>query len=199
MLRQDCVLGRETGCDIVIPDRQVSRRHARLVCRGEGVFVEDLGSKNGTHCNGNIIANKLELQDGDVLQIALAQEFIFISAEATMPIEEGAALLVPDNPARLRLEKSSRQVWINGREVLPPLSKAQFHLMEMLSDQQGRVVPRKSIAVEIWGETGSLQISNQALDALIRRLRERLAEYDPDHDYILTVRGHGLRMNKPAP
>ncbi|HAY85161.1 MAG TPA: hypothetical protein DCY42_09645, partial [Chloroflexi bacterium] len=43
------VLGREPSCDVVITDRQISRFHARLTPTLEGVILEDLGSKNGTH------------------------------------------------------------------------------------------------------------------------------------------------------
>jgi DNA-binding response OmpR family regulator len=42
-----------------------------------------------------------------------------------------------------------------------------------------------------------LNVSEQALDALVRRLRDRLAEIDPIHNYIITVRGHGLRLENP--
>jgi DNA-binding response OmpR family regulator len=35
------------------------------------------------------------------------------------------------------------------------------------------------------------------MDALVRRLRDRLAELDPAHLYIETVRGHGLRLDNP--
>jgi pSer/pThr/pTyr-binding forkhead associated (FHA) protein len=35
MVRDSLVIGRDAGCDIMIPSRQVSRRHARLVVTGE--------------------------------------------------------------------------------------------------------------------------------------------------------------------
>jgi DNA-binding response OmpR family regulator len=35
------------------------------------------------------------------------------------------------------------------------------------------------------------------LDALVRRLRDRLGDNDPDHDYVITVRGYGLRLDNP--
>ena len=38
----------------------------------------------------------------------------------------------------------------------------------------------------------------QALDALVRRLRDRLATIDSGHSYIVTVRGHGLRLDNPS-
>jgi DNA-binding winged helix-turn-helix (wHTH) protein len=35
------------------------------------------------------------------------------------------------------------------------------------------------------------------LDALVRRLRDRLSAIDNDHQYIITIRGHGLRLDNP--
>ena len=52
ILRDDLLIGRDSSCQVVIVDRQVSRFHARLVIGEEGVILEDMASKNGTFCNG---------------------------------------------------------------------------------------------------------------------------------------------------
>jgi pSer/pThr/pTyr-binding forkhead associated (FHA) protein len=44
-------IGKEDGCEVKITDAGVSRRHARLARKGNGWFVEDLGSSNGTYVN----------------------------------------------------------------------------------------------------------------------------------------------------
>ena len=185
------VLGRAPTCDIVIPDRQVSRRHARILETPEGYLLEDLSSKNGTYLNGQRVIQPQALRDGDEVQIALAQKFLFVSSDATLPLEE-----VPPTFGRLRLDKAARRVWIGSREVLPPLSVAQFRLLEALYDRQGEVVPREELIAAIWG-ADAIEVSAQALDALVRRLRDRLAEIDPTHAYIVSVRGHGLRLDNP--
>lgn len=46
------VLGRGAGCDIQLPDSEVSRRHAMLEIRDEEATVTDLGSTNGTYVEG---------------------------------------------------------------------------------------------------------------------------------------------------
>ena len=46
------VVGRASPSDVVLEDRALSRRHARLTWRGDGLFVEDLGSTNGTLVDG---------------------------------------------------------------------------------------------------------------------------------------------------
>jgi pSer/pThr/pTyr-binding forkhead associated (FHA) protein len=197
MLSETSIVGRDPNCDIPIPNRQVSRHHARLTLTSEGVLLEDLGSKNGTHYNGKIVTDPVLLKDGDVIQIALAQQFAFLSSDATLPLEsiEIPGLVTKTvKKERLRLEKRSRRVWVADDEVLPPLSVSQFQLLELLYENEGRVVPRSIIIETIWGEENAIEVSEQALDALVRRLRDRLAAVDPKHAYIITVRGHGLRL-----
>jgi hypothetical protein len=218
-LRKTIILGREPGCDIVIADRLVSRHHARITPGPRGILLEDLGSKNGTHHNGKPIQDSALLADGDVIQIALAQQFVFLSSDSTVPLENQPSDLVDlqatglqmmpasASSGKLHLEKRSRQVWIRvsapneapkEQEILPPLSVSQFRLLEILYDNQSRVVTRPDLVMAVWGEGQAFDISEQALDALVRRLRDRIASVDPVHEYIVTVRGHGLRLENPA-
>ena len=83
------MVGRDPTCEITIQDRQVSRFHARISPTPEGVTIEDLGSKNGTVHNGAELTAPVMLQDGDMLGIALAQQFLFLTSDATMPLAEG--------------------------------------------------------------------------------------------------------------
>ncbi len=186
------VLGREHSCDVVIADRQVSRFHARLTPTNEGIILEDMGSKNGTHRNGDSLSAPVVLQDGDLIQVSLAQEFTFITSDSTMPLGDGAG-----KPGRLMMDLRSRRVWVNQQLVTPPLSAQQFKLLWMLYENQGQVINRANLVTTVWGETESVGVSDQALDALIRRLRDRLAELDRKHQYIDTVRGHGIRLDNP--
>jgi DNA-binding response OmpR family regulator len=59
------------------------------------------------------------------------------------------------------------------------------------------VVERQDLINIIWGEQESFGVSEQAFDALVRRLRERLGMSDDRHVFIVTVRGHGLRLDNP--
>lgn len=188
------VLGREPGCDVVIPDRQVSRYHARLTPGATGVVLEDLGSKNGTHYNGNTLSAPVVLQDGDTIQIAVAQEFQFLSSDATMPLDS----TTPVRGGRLMLDMRARQVWIRQTQLTPALSAQQFQLLWVLYQNTGEVVTREQLVSAVWGDEQSAGVTDQALDALIRRLRDRLASMDPSHNYIVTVRGHGIMLDNPA-
>lgn len=218
ILNKNFILGREPDCDIVISNRQVSRHHASLTPGAEGVTLQDLGSKNGVLYNNKPLNTAVLLNDGDVFQVALVQRFVYLCSDSTIPLENqpplergtGTSQLnsSPARPAagRLRLDKKSRQVWIqkstsNGRienkEILPPLSVSQFRLLEVLYDHLGQVIQREGLAVAVWGENQAFDISEQALDALIRRLRDRIASVDSERMYIVTVRGHGLKLVNP--
>ncbi len=191
LLQNALIIGREDTCEVVIPDRQVSRQHARIERTDQGVVLEDLGSKNGTYVNGSRIDAKQLLSEGDEIRIAFTQNFIFLSAEATLPLSD----LPPEMlyAFNLRLEENSRRVWVRGEELDPPLSSQQFSLLSTLYQKVGQVVPREELIQAVWAEE-SQWVTEQAFDALVRRLRDRLNQNDPDYDYIVTVRGHGLRL-----
>jgi len=192
-LSKPMVLGRDPACDVSIADRQISRYHARLTPTPEGVILEDMGSKNGTHHNGTSLTAPVVLQDGDIVSIAMSQQFIFLISDATTPLTEG---MFPSG--RLMMDLKSRRVWVNHQQLVPPLSAQQFKLLWLLYKNNGEVVSRPDLVAEVWGNEQAAGVSDQALDALIRRLRDRLATLDHTHQYIDTVRGHGIRLDNPS-
>lgn len=186
--RPELIIGRDESCDLIIPERQVSRRHARLWLDNDHYFLEDLGSKNGTFVNGQEIKAPRALQDGDEIQVAFCCKLAFVGAEATAPVVR------EERKWGLRMDKQSKRVWVAGQEIDPPLSLAQYRLLELLYQEPGRVYSREEVIKAVWPEDDPDGISEQAIDALARRLRERLAEVDPDTQYVATVRGHGFRL-----
>lgn len=187
--RKRMTIGRSVDCDIVLPKRQVSRYHARIERDDSGYLLRDLGSKNGTYVNGQEVrGDPYRLKDGDEIQIALYIKMGFVGADATVPLE----LTGPYKG--LRIDRPAKRVFIGGQELSPPLSAAQYRLLGVLSEHEGQVVSRDEIVRVVWAEEEMLGVTEQAIDALVHRLRERIAAVDPDHEYIVTVRGHGLRL-----
>ncbi|MGQ9804124.1 MAG: FHA domain-containing protein [Anaerolineae bacterium] len=191
LIQEDQVLiGRGPDCDIILPARQISRHHARIERTADGrYFLYDLGSKNGTWVNGEKVQEAPRLlEDGDEIQFAFSVKMTFVGSDATLPLEG-------EGPVRgIRVDRAGRRVLGGGREVLPPLSPAQYRLLTTLLDARGQVVSREEVVRAVWPDEDVRGISDQAIDALVRRLRERLAELDPHHEYIATVRGHGFRL-----
>ncbi|HQR43860.1 MAG TPA: FHA domain-containing protein, partial [Gemmatales bacterium] len=66
---RECVVGRQADTDLRLEARDVSRRHARILTEGEGFFVEDLGSSNGTFLNNTRVSGRQPLQEQDRIQI----------------------------------------------------------------------------------------------------------------------------------
>jgi len=63
-------IGRSPGCGVSTPeDIYTSTLHARLFRRNEQLWVEDLGSTNGTYVNSERISKAVRLGKGDMLQI----------------------------------------------------------------------------------------------------------------------------------
>jgi hypothetical protein len=187
------VIGRGDDCHIIIDDRQASRHHARITQTEDGYVLEDLASKNGTFLNGQPLTVPTVLRDGDEVGIAFAAKLGFVDAGATAPL-----LFDEELGPIIRMDTEAKRVWVAARELAPPLSLAQYRLLELLYENRGRVVSREEVVSAVWAEDDAEGVSEQAIDALARRLRERIAEADPDHQYVVTVRGHGFRLEYTA-
>ena len=69
MVHGPVIVGRSPSADIVIGASDVSARHARFSLMGQNLFVEDLGSTNGTTVNGQRISDPVALSENDVVTI----------------------------------------------------------------------------------------------------------------------------------
>jgi hypothetical protein len=65
----EMTVGRAGGCAVLLPaDTFVSQLHARLFRRDGDIFVEDLGSTNGTFLNGKKVSAPVSVRKGDKIQ-----------------------------------------------------------------------------------------------------------------------------------
>lgn len=62
-------IGRTHESAICVDDPSVSRRHARVVLKGDSVTIEDVGSKNGTYLNERRLTTASALRDGDSIVV----------------------------------------------------------------------------------------------------------------------------------
>jgi DNA-binding response OmpR family regulator len=182
-------IGRWEDNDVVIADRWVSRHHAQIQRQGTRYRIEDLDSKNGLFLNGEQITGPVYLQDGDQIAIAPRHLLTFVDTEATAPVLH--------EPRGVRIDEGACRVWVNHTEIEPPLSSAQFALLTTLVGAPGQVFTRQELAACVWPDEDPSGISDEAVNSLVRRLRRRLTEIDPNHRYIFAVRGHGFRFEQP--
>jgi DNA-binding winged helix-turn-helix (wHTH) protein len=181
-------IGRWQDNDVVVKDRWVSRHHARILKQNQHYVVEDLDSKNGTFVNGQRITAPTPLADGDVLQVTPRIKLTFVDYAATAPLPGTAHVQA------LSLDMATRAVYVGSRPLDPPLSHAQFTLLELLAGEPGHVYSRDEIVAAVWPEDEAMGVSDEAIDALVRRVRLRLREIDPDTEYLVTVRGYGFKL-----
>jgi DNA-binding response OmpR family regulator len=185
-LSDGLTIGRDATCSVCLPDRKVSRLHATLQRGSNGFLIVDHASKNGTWLNGTPVEAPMPLADGDEISIAARFKLYFVDADATAPL-----IL---EMRGLRLDLNAMMVYVNGQQLDPPLSGLQFELLRRLNLSPGQVAARDDIVDAVWPDAVSEGVSEDALDALVRRTRVRLLQADPEHDYIVNVRGYGYRF-----
>jgi len=95
------VIGRSADCQLALDDPLVSRRHALLTVRSDGVTIEDLGSRNGVSVNGLKIDGPRPLSHGDRITIG-GQEMVLegMPEEGVMSVPESIAFGGPRSVAR---------------------------------------------------------------------------------------------------
>ncbi|MES2309844.1 MAG: FHA domain-containing protein [Verrucomicrobiota bacterium] len=84
--------GRLEGCEVRIPDKSISRKHATIEIRGESFVFLDLGSANGSRINGVDVQGEKPLQNGDQIQIG---DFIFEVHLTPSSARESAPIPLP--------------------------------------------------------------------------------------------------------
>ena len=185
-----CIIGRDPAADVPLESPFVSRHHAEI--RSEGVYwtVMDLFSKNGVFRNQARIepGEAVLLRNNDEIQIGSVCVFKFLDPEDTL-LEADLQMQTPG----VWLDELNREVYVHQQRLDPPLSQQQFDLLAALFHHQREVVTNEMIADALWpGAAGGVE--SAAIDNAFSRLRSRLAELDPDHEYLETVRGVGRRF-----
>jgi pSer/pThr/pTyr-binding forkhead associated (FHA) protein len=97
MAREEITIGRQEGNTIRLTERNVSRRHARLLKNDGQLLIEDLGSYNGVRVNGERIGSPTPIKEGDLVEIGDYDLGIQGKFEATIPPKTSPGL--PKAPA----------------------------------------------------------------------------------------------------
>lgn len=93
------IIGRQVGCDLVLEDTLISRRHARLDCSAMDCTITDLNSSNGTRVNGERLVPDLPrlLAPGEIIQVG-AYSLTYQQTPLTEPAPEPPPPAVEDKP-----------------------------------------------------------------------------------------------------
>lgn len=105
-LLPEMVIGRHTECALQLSEGQASRRHAKLTVADDGVWLEDLGSANGTFVNGAQIVARVPLKSGDRLRFDVEEYDLRMPAAAEPAVDEGKTVFRPPQSAAVVAESS---------------------------------------------------------------------------------------------
>jgi DNA-binding response OmpR family regulator len=184
------VLGRAPECDIIVAGRLISRQHATISRAGTSYMLEDLASHNGTSVNGQRVSGPWMLRDGDQIELGGVGRLTFVDGDATSTRPQAPALGV-------WIDRAAQDVWVDRQRISPQLSPAQFNLITALAARIDQVCSRAEIVAAIWPDVTD-GVSDEAIDALIKRVRARLAEAPGGQRYLATLRSRGLMLHSPA-
>lgn len=185
-------IGRVPGQDIVLDVPPMSRRHASLTVRTGSWWLRDLGSKNGTFVNGQAVEqDPVCLADGDTVVLAGAVTLVFHDPSST-PIAPRIGRL-----SGVWIDPMTDAVWVDATRIEPPLSARQLALLKVLDEPAGRIVGRAEIVATVWADAAASGVSDEAVTALVKRLRGRLRESPLPVDHLEIVKGRGIRLNRP--
>ncbi len=130
------IIGRAAGSAVHLPDQSVSRNHAELEKTDAGWMVRDLGSKNGTFVNGNLIGEAVVVGHKDVIKtgiyyVRLVTQEISHEEEMAMPeavaVSESTVMTQAEEPAEMP-EQEQEEFSEQEQAGLPAVQEEQLPL-----------------------------------------------------------------------
>ncbi len=185
------VIGRSADVQIRLDDQFASRQHAEIRHVDNAYQVHDLMSKNGVFVDGRRLpgGGTAWLADGVEVQFA-STRFRFYDPSATLTSPSLIAIHEPS----LRVDNTTRQVFVDGVPLEPPLSLKQFELLWFLYQNRGRVVSKDEIAQAVWPEASG-DVFDASIDRMVSRVRSRIEpESGEEARFVHTVRGYGYQL-----
>ncbi len=202
------LLGRFPHADIDLDNPFVSRRHAVIEYSDSGYSIQDLGSSNGTFVDGvRLDRGPKSLQGGEIIEFGKGHVIAKLSIGfGTITLPEASS---SGRPADRRDEApktitsqgvainvASREVYVRGMPVVPPLTGKDFEILALLCESPGTARSHAEIAARAWPERPDGSVSIQEIGQRIHRLRSRIEPEPATPIYIETVRGFGYRLTQ---
>lgn len=185
LVNDSTIIGRALENDIVITSKRISREHAQIRREGWRIFLEDLGSTNGTYLNKERILEPMQLRDGDQIQVGDVR-FTFHDPDVTYQ----------DTPLpELEIDVMAGVVRVNRQLV--SLAPKEFSLLAYLYERKGEVCSKDEIGLAVWPEYQE-GVFDYQIENLMRRLRAKLEPDSGEPQLLLTVRGRGYKLVGPG-
>jgi pSer/pThr/pTyr-binding forkhead associated (FHA) protein len=193
--RETVSVGRSADNQISLASDSVSRHHAIVLFSGGVYIVKDLGSKNGTRINGELITGEHKLNNDDKVAFGDIKLTFKLDEDSETRTLTHVTPTKAKNKNFLELDLDAMQVTLLGKVLDPPLTLLEWRLLVLLYQNHGKVCSRDTI-IETLYQMGDPDIYDSAIETLISRLRKRLQmQYPTQLPYIKAVRGVGYKLD----
>ncbi|CAJ1317070.1 FHA domain-containing protein [Paenibacillus sp. PK4536] len=194
---QSIQIGRHIGTgqmDLPIYNQLVSKQHCTIHRVGDQLYIEDLGSKNGTELNGQRLVPyqryALTAQD----QLTLVNGLVGLQVEQGNLLEETREYVLSDLVDHsIQLNDFFQRIEVSGESIT--LSKKEYQLFRLLYGCLDHFVTREQIIEEVWSERYSENVDLVGIDevnSLIYRTNKKLNK----HFMIKSVYKKGVYMKR---
>ncbi len=143
LVAEEAFLGRLTECDLVLDDKLSSRKHAKVKLGPDGVYLEDLGSSNGTKLHGERI-REARLEDGDQFEIGTTSIRVRIQARPAPDMVAPSAPAAPVAPVAKAAKAAKAAKGPRGRG-----GGLQYHRIEDRGGFLGEDIAQRSGLIRI--------------------------------------------------
>jgi DNA-binding response OmpR family regulator len=190
----------------VVTARSVAEARASIAAESVELVVLDLGLPDGS---GETFCRELRARDSGPAVLILTAENRVASRVRCLDAGADDYLAKPFAVAELRarvralsrrtrgrapkrLEKGDVELDFSARRALraakeAPVTAREWAILELLAENQGRVVPRQELLEQVWQKSGEAE--SASLEVLIGRIRRKLGT-----DLVRTVRGEGYAL-----
>lgn len=161
-------IGRSARSDVCIPDAFASRLHAEIRQEGDGFWLHDLGSANGTRYNGAVVKTPIPINSGGEIQIGETR-IVFDDERAKL---SGASMLIADST-----------------EALDPSKTIAFNLRKSPTTEflSGQFSSRTDL-LELISKVGVALLSAKSLDDTLDQVASLVFEAVPAERVVIMLR-----------
>ena len=165
-------IGRDLDNDLVLDDPNVSRFHAEVLATSDGLELRDLGSRNGTRLNGELV-DRARIDTGAHIGVGSLQ-LLF----------DGNGFLARDDYGSLRLEADGLTVRVRGKQILDraSLSLGPGELVAVIGESgAGKSTLLKALAGVAQPTTGCVRVNDEPLASRLTDVGY-VPQVELDHD-----------------
>jgi len=156
------VIGRSSKADLTIPDRSMSRMHARIYQDQGAWFVEDLGSRNGILLGGRPVDRPARLGHGSVMQVGSTSVTF---REATQPAM---------SPSKIPTDRDSHTIFRSAAELLQEPEEIRTDSVTPTGEGLRRYADRLRLLTEVNLALDRIMSLDELLELILDRAFEHL-------------------------